>query len=148
MFTSSSLWSNRAWKVSLEGVPRLRYLRYIPLSCQVFFFVSLQVLTADGPTSCTSSNKLLISPTIVLQLFLKKNQSTPRPSEHPPVMGEKVSKRIGGIFLSCLWSLLGIFPPLPGSPIPWYVFFLSRRKFSTTLLTPRPRLVELYLLTF
>ena len=24
---------------------------------------------------------------------LKKNQSTPRPSEHPPVMGEKMSKR-------------------------------------------------------
>ena len=30
-------------------------------------------------------------------LFLKKNQSTPRPSEHPPVMGEKMSKRLGGI---------------------------------------------------
>ena len=29
--------------------------------------------------------------------FLKKNQSTPRPSEHPPVMGEKMSKRLGGI---------------------------------------------------
>ena len=30
-------------------------------------------------------------------LFLKKNQSAPRPSEHPPVMGEKMSKRLGGI---------------------------------------------------
>ena len=29
--------------------------------------------------------------------FLKKNQSTPRPSEHPPVRGEKMSKRLGGI---------------------------------------------------
>ena len=29
--------------------------------------------------------------------YLKKNQSTPRPSEHPPVMGEKMSKRLGGI---------------------------------------------------
>ena len=28
---------------------------------------------------------------------LKKNQTTPRPSEHPPVMGEKMSKRLGGI---------------------------------------------------
>ena len=27
----------------------------------------------------------------------KKNQSTPRPSEHPPVMGGKMSKRLGGI---------------------------------------------------
>ena len=29
--------------------------------------------------------------------FLKKNQTTPRPSEHPPVMGGKMSKRLGGI---------------------------------------------------
>ena len=29
--------------------------------------------------------------------YLKKNQSTPRPSEHPPVMGDKMSKRLGGI---------------------------------------------------
>ena len=29
--------------------------------------------------------------------WLKKNQSTPRPSEQPPVMGEKMSKRLGGI---------------------------------------------------
>ena len=30
-------------------------------------------------------------------MLLKKNRSTPRPSEHPPVMGEKMSKRLGGI---------------------------------------------------
>ena len=29
--------------------------------------------------------------------ILKKNQSTSRPSEHPPVMEEKMSKRLGGI---------------------------------------------------
>ena len=28
---------------------------------------------------------------------INKNQSTPRPSEHPPVMGGKMSKRLGGI---------------------------------------------------
>ena len=28
---------------------------------------------------------------------LKKNQNAPRPSEHPPVRGEKMSKRLGGI---------------------------------------------------
>ena len=32
-----------------------------------------------------------------MKRFLKKNQSAPRPSEHPPVMGEKMSKRLGGI---------------------------------------------------
>ena len=30
-------------------------------------------------------------------LFLKKNQTTPRPSEHPPVMGGKMPKSLGGI---------------------------------------------------
>ena len=30
-------------------------------------------------------------------MCLKKNQTTPRLSEHPPVMGEKMSKRLGGI---------------------------------------------------
>ena len=34
---------------------------------------------------------------LVLRLFLKKNQNTPRPSEHPPVMGGKMSTRLGGI---------------------------------------------------
>ena len=29
MFTSSWLWSNRAWKVSLRGVPRLQYSLYL-----------------------------------------------------------------------------------------------------------------------
>ena len=29
--------------------------------------------------------------------YLKKKHNTPRPSEHPPVMGEKMSKRLGGI---------------------------------------------------
>ena len=63
---------------------------------------------------------------------LKKNLNASRPSEHPPVRGEKISKRlcriIGFSFLffnltysrwtsslpSCLWSLR-IFPSLPGS---------------------------------
>ena len=30
---------------------------------------------------------------ITYYVFLKKNQNAPRPSEHPPVMGEKMSKR-------------------------------------------------------
>ena len=36
---------------------------------------------------------------------LKKNQSTSRPSEHPPVMGEKMSKRLGGIKGCCCCCL-------------------------------------------
>ena len=32
-----------------------------------------------------------------LRLFLKKNQNAPRPAEHPPVRGEKMSQHLGGI---------------------------------------------------
>ena len=38
-----------------------------------------------------------ISDVPLLRKYLKKNQTTPRPSEHPPVMGETMSKRLGGI---------------------------------------------------
>ena len=42
---------------------------------------------------------------------LKKNQSTPRPSEHPPVMGGKMPKRLGGIkgykYKTSSWHLNG-----------------------------------------
>ena len=37
--------------------------------------------------------------------YLKKNQSAPRPSEHPPVMGKKMSKCLGGI-IGCKYYLL------------------------------------------
>ena len=40
--------------------------------------------------------------TIVMRILrkkccLKKNQNAPRPSEHPPVTGGEMSKRLGGI---------------------------------------------------
>ena len=37
--------------------------------------------------------------TIFLRYILESNnyQNAPRPSEHPPVRGEKMSKRLGGI---------------------------------------------------
>ena len=42
---------------------------------------------------------------------LKKNQNAPRPSEHPPVRGEKMSKRLGGIkgckYKTSSWHLNG-----------------------------------------
>ena len=34
---------------------------------------------------------------VCMCVCLKKNQSAPRPSEHPPVMGGKMSKHLGGI---------------------------------------------------
>ena len=49
-----------------------------------------------------SSSKLLLQidktgDKVLLPDNLKKNQNTPRPSEPPPVMGGKMSKRLGGI---------------------------------------------------
>ena len=44
-------------------------------------------------------------------ICLKKNQNAPRPSEHPPVKGEKMSKRLGGIkgckYKTSSWHLNG-----------------------------------------
>ena len=34
-------------------------------------------------------------------MCLKKNQNAPRPSEHPPVRGGEMSKRLGGIKEGC-----------------------------------------------
>ena len=43
--------------------------------------------------------------------YLKKNQNAPRPSEHPPVREEKMSKRLGGIkgckYKTSSWHLNG-----------------------------------------
>ena len=48
-------------------------------------------------------------------ICLKKNQNAPRPSEHPPVRGEKMSKRLGGIkgckYKTSSWHLNG-FPSI------------------------------------
>ena len=44
---------------------------------------------------------------------LKKNQNTPRPSEYPPVMGEKMSKRLGGIKRLQIQNLFMAFKQVP-----------------------------------
>ena len=56
---------------------------------------------------------------VCLPLCLKKNQNTPRTSEHPPVRGKKMSKRLGGIigcrYKTSSWHLNGF--PYYGSNI-------------------------------
>ena len=39
---------------------------------------------------------------------LKKNQNAPKPSEHPPVRGKKMSKRLGGMKAANTKPLHGI----------------------------------------
>ena len=41
---------------------------------------------------------------IVFVLFLKKSQNTPRPSEHPPVRGGEMSKRLVGGIKGCKYK--------------------------------------------
>ena len=45
-------------------------------------------------TECCALRVLLTFP---LYMCIKKNQNTPRPFEHPPVMGGKMTNRLGGI---------------------------------------------------
>ena len=55
---------------------------------------------------------LLLTQTPVIY-YLKKNQNTPRPSEHPPVMGEKMSKRLGGIKRLQIQNIFMAFKQVP-----------------------------------
>ena len=52
-----------------------------------------------------------IFPSVHVLYCLKKNQNAPRPFEHPPVTGEKMSKRLGGIkgckYKTSSWHLHG-----------------------------------------
>ena len=48
-------------------------------------------LPDTSPFSCFRSKR------VDCCLCLKKNLNAPRPSEHPPVRGKKMSKRLGGI---------------------------------------------------
>ena len=54
-------------------------------------------------------------PDIILstRCSLKKNQSTPRPSEHPPVKGGEMSKRLGGIKRLQIQNLFMAFKQVP-----------------------------------
>ena len=55
---------------------------------------------------------------------LKKNQNAPRPSRHPPVMGEKMSKRLGGIkgckYKTSSWRLNGF-------PYVWWYHWVNSK---------------------
>ena len=64
---------------------------------------------------------------LVLIPLLKKNQNTPRPSEHPPVMGEKMSKRLGGIKRLQIQNLFMTFKQVPRCRQHWVHSIMSGR---------------------
>ena len=53
-------------------------------------YASISSVFPPHPTPFSRTTKYIVC-------CVKKNQSTPRPSEHPPVMGEKMSKCLGRI---------------------------------------------------
>ena len=66
-----------------------------------------------GRPVCQVFYRILLLLFTVTVLYLKKNQNTPRPSEHPPVMGEKMSKRLGGIKRLQIQNLFMAFKQVP-----------------------------------
>ena len=62
------------------------------------------------------------------RVFLKKNQNAPRPSEHPPVMGKTMSKRL---YKHRIHGKLGLYNSVCyiTSRIRWV--FKEKRKFRT-----------------
>ena len=67
----------------------------------------------EGPGYSRVEGEYLVSikSTTCSAIYLKKNQNAPRPSEHPPVRGEKMSKHLGGIkgckYKTSSWHLNG-----------------------------------------
>ena len=70
---------------------------------------------------------------MISQCCLKKNQNTPRPSEHPPVMGEKMSKRLGGIKRLQIQNLFMAFKPVPRCRLLLWLFLT----FSVLVANPK-----------
>ena len=68
---------------------RLSRLLFFPLFLFFhLFFLDVAMVWKGKPASVTTGSR---DRTYVRKQQLKKNQSAPRPSEHPPVMGEKMS---------------------------------------------------------
>ena len=75
----------------------------------VFIIIS-RTLNAQSRTKDQHSVKVYLL-IIICYCCLKKNQNAPRPSEHPPVRGGGMSKRLGGIkgckYKTSSWHLNG-----------------------------------------
>ena len=60
----------------------------------------------------------------------KENQNTPRPSEHPPVTGGKMSKRLGEIKRLQIQNLFMAFKKIPRFVSAWFRQVWVRSDFS------------------
>ena len=74
---------------------------------------NLGAVTRTGIFSHKKKKKLIKKTFPTSSCCLKKNQTTRRPSEHPPVMGGKMSKRLGGIKRLQIQNLFMAFKQVP-----------------------------------
>ena len=77
--------------------PFVLLFAYIDVSMHRCFFLWVPLLVSVSYMYYTILSSLAFVFLSFLPCFLKKNQNAPRPSEHPPIRGEKMSKRLGGI---------------------------------------------------
>ena len=92
------LWSQRGAKVNGSRHGDNPLLRPTGIQIATKSYATLQALAPTNIKTVHQTSLLHIIESNLDRLgFLKKNQNAPRPSEHPPVMGEKMSKRLGGI---------------------------------------------------
>ena len=94
----SRSWSQRGTKVNGSHHGDNPLLRPTGIQIATKRYAALQAM---APTNVKTVNQTSLLHTERnldrLDFFLKKNQNAPRPSEHPPVRGRKMSKRLGRI---------------------------------------------------
>ena len=102
-------------------------LNFSTLETSTFFFFSSFSAKKLHKIIITLLQLLRYSVDIYTYIFLKKKQNTPRPSEHPPVMGEKMSKRLGGIKRLQIQNLFMTFKQVPRCRLHWVHSIMSGR---------------------
>ena len=84
------------------------------------------MVVISAPVSILHVNTTRYGVTTNTRCF-KKNQTTHRPSAHPPVSGEKMSKRLGGIKRLQIQNLFMAFKQVPRRRSHWVHNIMSGR---------------------
>ena len=80
--------------MAVNGIVQYTNGGFLP---DILLFTQAPILVVWFDGTIIAISTILLTNVLLRFMFLKKNQNTPRPSEHPPVVGGKMSKRLGGI---------------------------------------------------